>query len=299
VRHLIYLFSFFLLLGAGCNRDVAITKKYQASKVVLIVIDGVRFTDINTDSALLNLPDWKSLLTKGNLHEAIYNDGVTNTVNGLTSLSTGKYAQLQNNGSEIPKEKTFFHYYLEATKLPFTKAAIFSSKDKIGILKNAGNGLMPYTDCGIMGSGYRKDSLTLHLAKKFVLVNTPNLLLVHFSEPDISGHTGNFVNYKNAIRTTTLNVKDLYEFLESLPVYNNQTKYFITNDHGRHTIDFANHGDGCDGCRHCTLLTIGPDIKKGRSIETASQVDIPATISEVLNLENFTGSGKVIAEVIQ
>lgn len=301
MKNVLLIIGFLLLISAGCSRDVAITPPivYKTDKVVLIVIDGPRYNDINSDSALTNLPEWKGLLAKGNLHTAIYNNGVTNTVNGLTHLTTGIYGALGNSGSDTPKNKTFFHSYLQESGANPNKAAIFSSKDKIGVLQKAGNGIPPFADCGAIGGGYRADSITLSLAKNYINTQSPNVLLVHFSEPDISGHGGNYENYKSAIATTTKNAADLYNFLETNSNYKGKTTYLFANDHGRHTTDFRSHGDGCEGCQHLFLLTIGPDTQPGISNKNASQIDIASTIAALLHVKTFTGKGRVLDEVLQ
>jgi hypothetical protein len=302
MRTALLFISFIVLLSAGCSRDIAAPgppKIYKTEKVVLIVIDGPRYTDINSDSALVSLPEWSALLSKSKLHTEIYNTGATNTVNGLSHLTTGIYGALGNNGSDTPKNKTFFHSYLQDLSINANKAAIFSSKDKIGVLQKAGNGIPPFADCGATGGGYRSDSITLSLAKNYVSTQSPNLLLVHFAEPDISGHTGNYESYKNAIATTTKSAAELYNFLEDNAYYKGKTTYLFANDHGRHTTEFTSHGDGCMGCRHLFLLTIGPDTQPGKSFKHASQIDIASTIAELLHLKSFRGDGRILEEVLQ
>jgi hypothetical protein len=293
--------GFLILLSAACRRDTPLTppRVYKTEKVVLIVIDGPRYTDINSDSALADLPEWSALLAKGKLHTEIYNTGATNTINGLSHLTTGIYGALGNTGSDTPKNKTIFHSYLQDFNINSNKAAIFSSKDKVGVLQKAGNGIPPYADCGAIGGGYRSDSITLALAQNYVTAQSPNLILVHFAEPDVSGHAGNFINYKKAIATSTKNAADLYNSFETNPMYTGKTTYLFANDHGRHTTDFTGHGDGCNGCRHLFLLAIGPDTKCGSSSNKASQIDIASTIAEILHLKTFKGNGRILEEVLQ
>jgi hypothetical protein len=284
-----------LLLNAGCKRDVSLPLGDKAKKLMLIVIDGVRYTDAFVDST--KIEEWQTLQNLGTTATRVYNEGVTNTVNGLSALSTGTYFNLINSGSDTPTQKTFLHYYLSQNNLPYSKAAIISSKGKINVLRYAGDALnlnyAPYEDCGT-GGGYRPDDTTLQRARNYVQMYKPDVLLLHLSEPDISGHSGKWEQYKTAIKTTLNNVNSFYNYLESIPEYKGQTDYFISNDHGRHTTSFSGHGDNCDGCKHLYFLGIGPDFSKGKMVTNKiSQIDIPATAAAVLGVEAKIGNGKV------
>ena len=96
----------------------------------------------------------------------------------------------------------------------------------------------------------------------------------------------------------------IWQFIESDPVYKNKTALFITNDHGRHLDGVANgfvsHGDSCDGCQHINLYASGPDFKQGLILNNKrEQIDIPATIAELLNLDIPTINGNVMTELFE
>ena len=70
---------------------------------------------------------------------------------------------------------------------------------------------------------------------------------------------------------------------------------FVVNDHGRHTRDFTDHGDRCEGCQHIMLLVIGPDTRKGVTDPTpCRQIDIAPTVGRLLRFETPYAVGTAI-----
>ncbi|MBI3237830.1 MAG: sulfatase, partial [Flavobacteriia bacterium] len=66
---------------------------------------------------------------------------------------------------------------------------------------------------------------------------------------------------------------------------------------GRRT-GFVNHGDGCEGCRHISLLAIGPDFKKDVIVSEAGElIDLSKTISQLLGFDMPTTKGRVLSEL--
>jgi bisphosphoglycerate-independent phosphoglycerate mutase (AlkP superfamily) len=128
------------------------------------------------------------------------------------------------------------------------------------------------------------------------------LLFVNYKEPDASGHAANWQGYLNGIKACDDYVKQVWEFIQSDPMYKDKTTLFITNDHGRHlngiNDGFVSHGDNCEGCRHIYLYAFGPDFKQN-VIETQQRelIDINATILELLGLDEQLSDGEVMTEL--
>ena len=149
------------------------------------------------------------------------------------------------------------------------------------------------------GTGYRADSLTLIAVKRILTQYKPNLVLINFMEPDGFAHAGNWPNYIRGINRDDRYVMQLYQFLQKNNAYRNNTTLFITNDHGRHldTVPpgWTEHGDGCEGCRHISLLALGPDFKIGRTVtDTCTLVDVPSTVAYMLGMPFTQGQGKLL-----
>ena len=135
---------------------------------------------------------------------------------------------------------------------------------------------------------------------RWVLQNYhPCLTIVNFPRTDNRGHAGIWDEYISAIQGADTLVASLWNIIQEDPILHNKTTMIVTNDHGRHTNDFTNHGDGCEGCRHIMLLIIGPDTPAG-AVDSMlhSQVDIAPTIGALMKFTTPYSTGFVIQSAI-
>ena len=96
----------------------------------------------------------------------------------------------------------------------------------------------------------------------------------------------------------------LWAWIQSNPDFKDRTSLFITNDHGRHAeghlTGYVGHGDDCPSCHHIQLLALGPDFKKGAVIDThRGQIDLAATVAEILGVKLPAGKGTVLTALFQ
>lgn len=310
-----------LIFGNACsfhtvnNAEPEIKKEVQLYKtqyVVILVIDGPRWTETFGDSTCALIPKMgKELVKDGVLYTNFRNEGSTTTTAGHTAITTGFYQSISNGGRELPKRPSMFQYYLKATNADKSKAWLVSSKGKLEVLANTRdkhwwNMYMPSTYCGPNGnsSSYGGDAATFAKAGEVLRTYHPNLLLINLLEVDTHGHGNDWEGYKRGIQHCDQYAFDLWQLIQSDPELKDRTTLFITNDHGRHLDGhkngFVNHGDKCEGCRHISLLAMGPDFKKGTIVsEKAEMIDIPATISEMLHFDMPTCNGKVLTSLFQ
>jgi Type I phosphodiesterase / nucleotide pyrophosphatase len=300
------------LLGSinCCTKDIGVPKIYKAKNVIIIVIDGPRYSETfgNPDSSNI-MPLW-DIVKQGTLCTNMYNLGTTNTINGITAITTGNYGNVVNGNNAIPEYESIFQQYIEKYHNN-NKAWIISSKDKIAALANCSNTAytgkyLPNTDCGNNGlnTGYRNDSITVQHALNILKTAQPNLCLITFKEPDESGHLGDWNGYLNGIKQTAIYTKQIVEFLNTDAYYYNTTDIFITNDHGRHLDSVANgfisHGDACEGCKHISLVATGVDFKRNYiDAKMHSQIDIATTIAQILNLKMDNAKGLLLQPIIK
>ncbi|MEO5643372.1 MAG: alkaline phosphatase family protein [Bacteroidia bacterium] len=307
--------SFFLsaviFCCATCRVD-GIKKAYKTKHVVLIVVDGARYSETWGDTTRLRIPFQNSiLLPQGCMLTNFRNSGFTWTSSGHTALSTGIYESLDNGGNQFPSQPSFMQYWRKFTGAPTEKAWVITSKDKLYVLANTADAefqskWMPRYDCGINGpfSGYRDDSVTTKKVLATLAEHHPDLMLINFREPDYSGHTGNWNNYLAGIASTDQYISQVWNALQNDPYYAGTTTLMISNDHGRHltgVLDgFQSHGDGCEGCRHIGFCAAGPDFKRNfTSSVTYDQVDIPRTIAELMAFPMPTATGKIMKEMLR
>lgn len=291
-----------------------VDREYQTKNVIVVVVDGLRYSEGWGDLTHQYIPRMAEILTKdGVVNTHFFNLGDTYTSAGHTSLTTGIYQTIDNNGKELPDNPSFFQYWNQVYGNDQRKSWIITSKDKLAVLADCKNPywmgkFTPSANCGVdglgVGSGYREDSLTLKIALKILSEDHPNLVLINFRDPDYSAHTGNWINYIKGIRTTDEYVYRLWQFLQTNSTYKNTTTLFVTNDHGRHLDGvgdgFAGHGDGCDGCRHISLFACGPDFRKNIVLNVSrEQIDLPVTVSKLLGFSLPNSQGKVMTELFE
>ena len=292
----------------------ATPKSYETENVVIVVIDGPRYTETWGDSLHQYQPRLaNSLAAQGTIYTNFYNNGVTYTNPGHTAITTGNYQALDNTGQAIPNQASIFQHWLKDTGADSSKAWLITSKDKLQILANCQdslwyNSFMPSTNCGVggngLGSGYREDSLTFIQIQRILNTHHPKLTLINFKEPDASGHRNDWNAYLDGIRNTDEYVYQIWNMIQNDVEYVNKTTLFVTNDHGRHLdghLDgFISHGDDCLGCRHINLFAVGPDFKKGQILSmNREQIDISATVAELMNFEFSSGKGEIMQELFK
>lgn len=314
-KHLLFIITTIYICFSACvlpvkNNPSIPTTNYTTKHVVVLVIDGPRYTETYGDSTYQYIPNLGKVLSKeGVLYTNFRNNGPTYTNAGHTAITTGNYQGISNAGKELPKNPSIFNYYLKQSGCEKDQAWIVSSKGKLEILANTKNAdwwntYMPMTYCGAQGnsSGYEGDLKTYQQVKKVLNLHAPKLTLINLLEVDVNGHQNNWPGYLQGLRNTDSLAAEIWKLIQTNPTMKNKTTLLITNDHGRHLDGhkngFVNHGDNCEGCRKISLLAIGPDFKRNLRLSTpAETIDISATIAELLQFQMKTTKGRVLQEL--
>jgi len=274
----------------------------KTKNVIIIVIDGARYTETFGDSAHQYIPKiWNQLHPLGAIYTSYYNNGTTLTNSGHSSILTGTWQKLPNDGSARPTSPTIFEYYRKQCKASQKENYVVLGKDKLNMLS--------YSTDAQYGSDYGasvqtstaqyNDSVTLKNIKLVLSTDKPHLLISNFAATDHSGHGGIFKEYTNSLKIADNLVFDLWNYIQADPNYRNSTTLIITNDHGRHTKDFKEHGDNCDGCRHIMLMILGPDTPAGIiDNSVCEQIDIAPTVGSYLHFATPSSQGKVIRSAV-
>jgi hypothetical protein len=313
-KHVLFLCFVLPLILVSCTKDKIEAINYQTEHVIIIVMDGARYSETWGDTTHQYIPKLANeLAPTGIINTHFYNNGTTSTVPGHTAMTTGRYQGIDNGGAELPQYPSIFQYWNSSYNNNPSKAWVIASKGKLEVLSDCihpeWNGKYnPLTNCGInamgTGSGYREDSITYNRAKQLLSSHHPNICIINFREPDYSGHLNNWDSYLYGIQSTDQYIHLLIDFIEADPIYAGKTTVFVTNDHGRHlntvSSGFSSHGDGCEGCRHILFYAYGPDFKKDEVISVQRElIDIPATIAELLHFDMPYGEGRVMYELFE
>lgn len=298
-------------LNWDCKKVQTSSHSYKTKNVIIIVVDGPRYTETWGLPSKELIPYRSELLSEGVLCSNFFNNGYTFTNAGHTAVCTGVYQNINNGGAEYPNYPSIFQYWLKQTGKPPDQAWIITSKDKLEILSDCKDDnwegkYRPKTDCGNagLGTGYRQDSITLANAKNVLTANHPGLMLINFKEPDASGHAGDSTGYVQGIIDTDRYIKQIWNMIQSDPYYKDQTALIVTNDHGRHTAGhldgYVSHTDYCQGCKHIEFFALGPDFKKNYICTNPhDQIDITNTVAELLGIKAPTAKGKVMRDIIK
>lgn len=287
-------------------------KKYKTENVLVLVMDGPRYSETWGDSTHRNIPHMANdMAPEGVIYTGFRNNGPTYTVSGHTAMVTGVYEKLENTGTAYPKNPSMFQYWLKATGKEKKSAYVIASKDKLAVLTNCKDKawrdqFRPYSDCGFNGleSGYRPDLTTFNRSLEILERDKPNLVLINFRQPDSWGHAGNYQKYLETMKNTDEYIYRIFQYIQTNPHYKDKTTIFVTNDHGRHLDGrkdgFVSHGDNCEGCRRINCFAYGPDFKKGVITGVSRElIDIPVTIGELMGFKMEKSKGQVMTELFK
>jgi hypothetical protein len=303
-------FSFQYQVETDAPKSILVNNSLKTEYVVVFVIDGPRYTETFGDSSCQFIPRMgKQLNKEGVLFTNFMNNGVTHTTPGHTAITTGVYQRIKNNGTVLPKNPSFMQYYLKQTGAPQTSCWILSSKGKLHVLGKTKNKqwkdqFLPSRYCGINGddNSYAGDAHTWTKINEIYPKFAPKLSLINMLAVDVNGHQNKWEGYKKALIDCDQYVYDFWQLIQKHPLMKDKTSLFITNDHGRHLDGhkdgFVSHGDKCKGCKHISLLAIGPDFKKNVVIKKERElIDISKTIAFMMKFDMPSSKGKVMDEL--
>ncbi len=115
----------------------------------------------------------------------------------------------------------------------------------------------------------------------------PRVLFVGFGETDNWAHAGRYDLVLHAAHVFDQFVAELWNTLQQLPAYRDQTTFIITTDHGRGSglVEWKEHGIEEKGSENIWIAVLGPDTPPlGERTHTAEvhQAQIAATVAALL-----------------
>ncbi|MBU2020318.1 MAG: alkaline phosphatase family protein, partial [Bacteroidetes bacterium] len=166
-------------------------ERYKTEYVVILVIDGPRYTETYGEKSQKYIPFLRdSLIPNGVFFESFYNNRVTLTVSGHAAITTGRYQTLRNSGQDIPRHPGIFHNFSNQYPEWQKQTWLLTSKGKLEVLadsKKSGkaNGLNVY--CGIdgKGAGYASDHLIMKKIESVLDKESPKLMLINLLDVDV------------------------------------------------------------------------------------------------------------------
>ncbi|HNX51179.1 MAG TPA: FlgD immunoglobulin-like domain containing protein [Thermoanaerobaculaceae bacterium] len=276
-------------------------RAHETRHVVIVVVDGARYSETFGDSTLANVPRMGRDLAPLGCRGASWNAGVTTTVPGHAAILSGVYQDLANDGTERPHLPLIFEYYRAATGAPRTDTWFLSAKAKLDVLSNSDDPAYGDSLGAAVDVTCPSDSAIVARTEIILRDRHPTIVAINLPRTDQVAHTGDWAGYLAALQQADSLVYDLWQSIQSDSVLAGHTTLFVTNDHGRHDDahgGFTSHGCGCDGCRRVMLLALGPDFRAGFVKHNLAQpVDIAATVGELLGFPMPWSKGRVMADL--
>jgi hypothetical protein len=279
---------------------------YQTENVVLVIIDGLRYSEGLGDSTHQYAPEMYRLSQEGTIVEPFLNDGITVTDRAIPAILCGAWSEMHtatgsgcSGGNYLSTDLPMvFEYYRKQTSTPMEKS--------VYALGDVGSPWRPSFDQQYGPSAWplyhsegHSDLDVWHEAREVLSQYHPSLFVLYLDRVDHFGHTDSWAYYTRAIEVADSIVGMLWDFIESDSVYSGTTTMLVTNDHGRHTKDFKSHGCDCVGCQTVELLALGPDVRRGYVSTTRRTIcDITPTIGELLGFKAEKATGAVMQEIL-
>ena len=140
--------------------------------------------------------------------------------------------------------------------------------------------------------GCRNDVFTFPVALEQLQRTSPRVLYIGLGDTDEYAHEGRYDNYLHAAHQVDAQLKSLWETLQALPQYRDQTTLIVTTDHGRGDPPrgWRDHGANVVGSDAIWIAIIGPDTPAvGERVDTPriTQSQVAATIARLLGEDTF------------
>jgi len=144
-----------------------------------------------------------------------------------------------------------------------------------------------FDDTTPLWPGMNFDSFYLHATLEHLKVDRPRIVWTAFSEPDEWAHEGRYDLYLYSAHYMDRAVRKLWDTLQSMSEYRDQTTLILTCDHGRGSgpTEWKNHGAAVEGAEGIWIAILGPDtppLGERTNTPRVGQNQIAATLSALL-----------------
>lgn len=138
------------------------------------------------------------------------------------------------------------------------------------------------------------DSILYQAAREHLLRHKPRVFFVGLLETDAWGHAGRYDNLLNSAHAADEYIRRLWETMQSMDEYRDQTTFIISTDHGRGSglKNWKNHGQTIEGAENIWMAFLGPDtppLGERTNSDRVTQSQIAATLAALLG-EDYHGA---------
>lgn len=150
------------------------------------------------------------------------------------------------------------------------------------------------------------DSFVYQAAREHLLRHKPRVMFIGFLETDAWGHAGRYDNLLTSAHAVDGYIERLWDLMQSMDQYRDQTTFIISTDHGRGSglTAWKSHGQKFEGSENIWMAFLGPDtppLGERTNCERVTQSQIAATIAALLGADYHGAvaiSGAPIKEVL-
>jgi hypothetical protein len=150
------------------------------------------------------------------------------------------------------------------------------------------------------------DAIPFYTAVEYLKARKPKILYLSLGETDDWAHDGNYAEYLHSAYRVDAYLKALWELVQSLPEYHDNTTLIFSPDHGRGEArgSWKDHGQKIPDSKYIWMAFLGPDtppLGERSQIPPVMQNQIAATLAALLG-EDYLGAepkaGKPIRDVL-
>ncbi|MDB5137796.1 MAG: phosphoglyceromutase [Mucilaginibacter sp.] len=277
---------------------------------------------------------WSTLLTEGQLYgdrDMGNCDEVANKYHfsypGYNEIFTGFPDDRMNSNNPVLNPNTNVLEYLNKQKGFENKVAVFASWEvfpaifnvqRSGLKVNAGYvdfedakaserlkflNELQHKEPHYLGDT-RIDCMTYEFGKEYLKQYKPRVLYLAFDETDDMAHAGNYKMYLSQAHQEDAYLQELWQYVQTDPVYKDKTTLIITCDHGRGDVPLDNwrsHGSGIKNSEQTWFAVIGPDTPSDGIIKTQTityHKQLAQSISKLLGFDFKASAGHEVASAI-
>jgi hypothetical protein len=131
------------------------------------------------------------------------------------------------------------------------------------------------------------DPILFHTALEYLKESKPRILYISLGETDDWAHAGNYAQYLDAAHRVDAYLKILWDTVQTIPGYRDQTTLIFSPDHGRGDAPIAwkSHGEKVPASRYIWMAFLGPDtpaLGERSHTQAVTQNQIAATLAGLL-----------------
>ena len=150
--------------------------------------------------------------------------------------------------------------------------------------------------------GVRHDSFTFAAALDHARAAHPRVLYLALGETDDWAHLGRYDNYLRSAHRFDDYLHRLFDAMQAMDEYRDQTTFVITTDHGRGSapVEWKSHGEKIPASRNIWIAVMGPDtppLAGDGPSPALTQSQVAPTVAALLG-EDFAGAIAGVARPI-